>query len=58
MELNRSFAEGTADGYARVPEVGSLVGVGIARVMNVEWDAGFGSQFPVVVIATLPDKVK
>jgi hypothetical protein len=57
MEFDRAFRCPIADGYASVFEIGSLVGVEVARIVNVKRGARFGCQFPVIVIAKLPDKM-
>jgi hypothetical protein len=42
VELDRAFQCTTADGYPSVLKIRSLVGVGIARIVNVKFGTGFG----------------
>ena len=53
-----TFPARIANGDAGVPEIGSLVGVGIAGIVDEERVAGFGCQFPLVEIAKLPDEMQ
>ena len=58
MQLHGAFQQVITDGYSRVFEIGPLVGIGIAGIVNNNRLPAFSLQTPVIEITKSPDKMQ